>query len=68
MRLFYNVGCGNCLLLEERKGTLLIAAMERNEYIVASGPLESDGSWSWGKYYNNIDEAKEEYDRRTKDR
>jgi len=68
MKLFYNAGCGQCLLLDEQNGTLLIVSIARSEYIVASGPLEADGSWSWGKYYKDLGEAVEEYSRRTNGR
>ena len=43
MKVFRNRGCGQCILLEEKNGIMLIAAIERNEYIVAAGPLDASG-------------------------
>ena len=46
MAEFYNKGCGKCIRLDERNGYMLIAAVERNEYIIAPSPVEPDGSWT----------------------
>lgn len=66
MKIFTNSGCGQCVLLEEKNGIMLIAAVERNEYIVAAGPLDKSGSWTWGKYYKSLDDAKDDYNTKTR--
>ncbi len=62
---FYNEGCGNCILLDERNGFMLIVAIDRNEYIIAHSPVESDGSWTWGRYYKDLFSAVAEYKYKT---
>lgn len=44
MAEFYNKGCGKCIRLDERNGYMLIAAVERNEYIIAPSPVERTGA------------------------
>lgn len=68
MRVFQNKGCGRCVLLEQDSASsmMLIAAVDRGEYVVACGPLADDGSWNWALYYNSIDEAVEDYREKTK--
>ena len=65
MAEFYKKGCGKWILLEERKGFMLIEAVERNEYIIAPSPVEPDGSWTWGSYYKDLFTAVAEYQSRT---
>ena len=62
MAEFYNKGCGKCI---RRNGYMLIAAVERNEYIIAPSPVEPDGSWTWGSYYKDLFTAVAEYQSRT---
>lgn len=66
MKAFQNEGCGQCVLLEENRGILLIAAIERSEYVVAFGPLESTGRWADGEYIKDLTQAKEYYDKLTR--
>lgn len=66
MKIFKNRGCGQCVLLEETNGIMLIAAVERNEYIVAAGPLDAFGSWTGGSYHKTLDDAKDDYDTKTR--
>lgn len=65
MAEFYNKGCGKCIRLDERNGYMPIAAVERNEYIIAPSPVEPDGSWTWGSYYKDLFTAVAEYQSRT---
>ena len=65
MAAFYNKVCGKCIRLDERNGYMLIAAVERNEYIIAPSPVEPDGSWTWGSYYKDLFTAVAEYQSRT---
>lgn len=46
MKEFTNRGCGRCALLAEKRGTILVARLEVEAYpfVVASGPIERDGS------------------------
>ena len=54
MKLFFNPGCGQCVLLQKsEKGTVLIASIEREEFIVARDLAES-GSWVSGNYFKDI--------------
>lgn len=66
MAEFYNKRRGKCVLLDERKGFMLIAAIERNEYIIALSPVKPDGSWTWGSYYKDLFTAVAEYKDKTK--
>lgn len=66
MTEFYNKGCGKCVLLDERGGFMLIAALERDEYIIALSPVEPDGSWTWGSYYKDLFMAVADYRERTR--
>lgn len=61
MKEFNNRGCGKCIVLDERNGFMLMAAVERNEYIIAPAPIERDGSWTWGSYYKDIFDAVADY-------
>lgn len=54
MKLFFNAGCGKCVLLQKsEKGTVLIAALDKEEFVVAINLAES-GSWSQGHYFKDI--------------
>lgn len=68
MAEFYNRGCGKCVLLDERNGLMLIAAVDRGEYIIAPAPLDRDGSWTWGSYCKDVFTAVAEYEKRTGER
>lgn len=61
MKLFYNPGMGQCALLaQNEKGKILVAAIERNEFVVAHD-LSPSGSWIWGKYFKDIALAVKEF-------
>ena len=53
MKLFNNEGLGQCLLLAQSRDVILVAAIDRDEFVVATN-LEPSGSWSWGTYYKNL--------------
>lgn len=65
MRVFTNAGCGVCVALEERNGVVLIAATERNEYVVAHR-LNQDGTWSCGEYFKDLQAAVTRYKKKSK--
>lgn len=56
IRLFKNDGTGVCVLLKQVKEYLLIASPSKNKFIVATYLLD-DGSWSWGQYFTELDDA-----------
>lgn len=60
MQAIHNEGCGACVVLENHNNVVLIAAIERNEYVVA-GDLNKDGSWHWGEYFKDLQAAAKRY-------
>ena len=68
MKEFTNRGCGRCALLAEKRDVILVARLEVEAYpfVVASGPIERDGSWCHGTYCRDIQAAVQEFEERTK--
>lgn len=65
IRIFKNAGMGDCVLLKEDKDFVLVASPTKNEFVVANH-LESDGMWRWGEYFDEIDDALNYFNKKTK--
>lgn len=65
MNEFYNKGCGKCISLDVCGGYMLIAALERNEYIIAPSLINTEGNWTWGIYYKDLVAAVDAYKKMT---
>lgn len=67
MKQFYNEGCGDCIVLAERGKCVLVAAIERDEFVIAQGPIDMKGHWHYGAYYRDIGSAAKAFDQLTED-
>lgn len=63
MKVFYNKGMGNCLLLGQTGDVVLVAAIDRDEFVVATS-LAPNGSWTWGTYYKDLGLALKDFTER----